>query len=125
MQNYNKKIVSTLELNTVLQKLSDEASMPDAKERALSLLPLFDYYEVNKLLTQTDDAYKLIAQYTSPHFGGLKNITSHLTHASLGASLSAKELLNVAYALRIIRTVKKWYDALSNWLILLPHFLFF
>ena len=110
MQNYNKKIVSTLELNTVLQKLSDEASMPDAKERALSLLPLFDYYEVNKLLTQTDDAYKLIAQYTSPHFGGLKNITSHLTHASLGASLSAKELLNVAYALRIIRTVKKWYD---------------
>lgn len=110
MQDYNKKIVSTLELNTVLQRLSDEASMPDAKERALSLLPSFDYYEVNKLLTQTDDAYKLIAQYTSPHFGGLKNINSHLTHAALGASLSAKELLNVSYALRIIRTVKKWYD---------------
>ncbi len=110
MQNYNKKIVNTLELNIVLQKLSDEASMPDAKERALSLLPSFDFYEVNKLLTQTDDAYKLIAQYTSPYFGGLKNINSHLTHASLGASLSAKELLNIAYALRIIRTVKKWYD---------------
>ena len=110
MQNYNKKLVNTLELNTVLEKLSDEASMPDAKERALSLSPLFNFYDVTKLLTQTDDAYKLIAQYTSPHFGGLMNINSHLSHAALGASLSAKELLNIAYALRIIRTVKKWYD---------------
>lgn len=125
MQDYNKKIVNTLELSSVLEMLSNEASMPDAKDRALSLLPSFDFYEVNKLLTQTDDAYKLIAQYTSPYFGGLKNINSHLTHAALGASLSAKELLNVSYALKIIRTVKKWYDdSASNLQISIDHLFF-
>lgn len=108
MLKNNSKSIKTLELDSVLKRLSEEASISDASELALSLTPQTDIETVRELLKNTDDAYQLMARYAAPSFGSAVNISSALTRADVGASLSIKELLDIAEVLRIIRSVKNW-----------------
>lgn len=108
MLKNNSKSIKTLELDSVLKRLSEEASISDASELALSLTPQTDIETVRELLKNTDDAYQLMARYAAPSFGSAVNVSSALTRADVGASLSIKELLDIAEVLRIIRSVKNW-----------------
>ena len=104
IDKYTKK----LELNSVLQLLSQEASMEDAKQEALLIEPASELVRVKELLKNTDDAYRLIASYSAPAFGSAVNVASALARAAVGASLSIRELLDIAEVLRTIRSVKAW-----------------
>lgn len=97
-----------LELDRVLSLLANEATMEDAKQLALSLVPTGELMRVKELLQNTDDAYKLTASYAAPSFGSAVNVSSALARAGVGASLSIRELLDIAEVLRIIRSVKGW-----------------
>ena len=50
------KHYTSLELDKILNMLSDTASSTDAKERALEIKPLTDYFEVLELLDKTETA---------------------------------------------------------------------
>ena len=113
MYNLEKQI-NTLELNRVLEFLSEEAVMPEAKEQILTIKPSRDFEEVSMLLKQTEDAYLFMAKYSAPSFSSQGNIPSVLARAVVGATLSAKELLCVAEVLRVIRTVRKWREDCSG-----------
>ena len=66
---YNmKKYCGALELESVLHRLADAAVTDDAKERALGLVPEFELGAVEKMLRQTDDAYRMTARFSSPGF---------------------------------------------------------
>ena len=104
------KYSKTLELDKILKLLSDEASMDDAKEKAVSLSASNDYDTVKKLLKQTDDAYVLMARYSAPAFGNINGINSILARSEAGGILTMKELLKVSETLRIIRSVKNWRE---------------
>lgn len=97
-----------LELDRVLMLLANEATMEDAKQLALSLKPSSELMRVKEFLKNTDDAFKLTASYAAPSFGSAVNVSSALARASVGASLSIRELLDIAEVLRIIRSVKGW-----------------
>ena len=105
-----QKHAKTLELPAVLQKLSGETATEDARCAALQIVPSNDVVQVKRDLCETEAAYLLISKYTSPSFGGAHNIISHLSRASLGATLTAGELLKIANTLRVIRTVRAWKD---------------
>ena len=105
----NKHFIS-LELDKILNMLSDTASSADAKERALEIKPLTDYFEVLELLDKTEAAYILIAKFGAPSFGGLQNVNNALSRASAGGSLSAGELLKIAVTLKIIRSITVWHE---------------
>ncbi len=106
---YNiKKHAKTLELDAVLQKLSNEASSEDARQNALQIVPDTNINIVKRNLCETEAAYLLIAKYSAPSFSGITNIISSLSRADLGATLTTAELLKIANVLRIIRTVKAW-----------------
>ncbi len=113
MYNLQKQI-NTLELNRVLEFLSEEAVMPEAKEQILTIKPSRQFEEVKLLLKQTEDAYLFMAKYSAPVFSSQGNVPSVLARATVGATLSAKELLCVAEVLRVIRTVKKWREDFSG-----------
>lgn len=106
IERYSK----TLELDKILQSLSNEATVYDAKEKALKILPDTDYKDVGFLLSQTDAAYKFSAMYQAPNFAGAKNVISVLNRADAGAVLSIRDLLDTAETLRVIRTVKNWRE---------------
>lgn len=108
------KHYKSLELDIVLKMLSDEAACDDAKELALSLTPVKDINEAELLLSQTEDAFSLLARFGSPSFSGLRNVNNAVSRAAAGASLNPKELLDIAYTLRAVRSLYEWYGHCSN-----------
>ena len=103
-----QKHAKTLELNSVLQMLANEAITEDAKDIALNIIPSTDILQVKSLMEDTESAYLLSAKFSSPSFGNITNISSPLSRAALGSTLNAGELLSIAQALIAIRTLKTW-----------------
>ena len=97
-----------LELEKVLNLLSNETSIQDAAEAAQKLKPVYDVYNVKRLLAETDAAYSLMARFGAPNFAGAVNVSSALARAKAGGILSTGELLSIADTLRVIRVVKEW-----------------
>lgn len=108
--NAVKKVAKTLELDKILELLSNEATMLDAKERALSLLPDNNFEGVKTELAKTEAAYIFMSRYSAPSFGAAKNVSGALARADAGATLSIPELLDVAEVLRVIRVIKAWRE---------------
>ena len=99
----------TLELDKILHMLSEETSIEEAGELALSVEPQFDLDKVERLLTQTEDAHILIGRFGAPSFGGISNVTNALRRAEAGGCLNTSELLSIARALRVIKGVRDWH----------------
>lgn len=108
------KNYKTLELDLILDKLAVECSCDDAKDLARGLKPSSDISEVELLLQQTEDAFSLLARFGGPSFSGLKNVNNPLHRASAGGSLNPKELLDIAYCLRGLRTLDEWHGHSSG-----------
>lgn len=104
------KHAKILELNTVLQKLANETSTEDASNNALQIVPSNDINTVKSNLAKTEAAYVLISKYSAPSFGGAANVSSSLSRAAIGATLTPAELLKIANVLRVIRSVKAWHN---------------
>ncbi len=108
---YNKnKTIKTLELDKILYLLREEATLEDAKERALTVVPETDLNTVKANLNKTFDAYTFMSKYSAPSFGGAVNVASPLRRGAAAATLSPKELLDIAEVLRVIRSVKAWRE---------------
>lgn len=108
------KNFKTLELDIILKKLANECTCDDAKDMALSLKPCTDLNEVELLLSQTEDAFSLLARFGGPSFSGLKNVNNPLHRAAAGGSLNPKELLDIGYCLRSIRALDEWHGHCSG-----------
>lgn len=104
----------TLELDLILENLAAECSCDDAKDLARGLKPAGDMAEVEMLLQQTEDAFSLLARFGGPSFSGLKNVNNSLHRAAAGGSLNPKELLDIAYCLRALRTLDEWRNHSSG-----------
>lgn len=109
-----EKNYELLELNAVLKLLSEQASLSSAKDAALSLRPFSDVETVISELEKTDEAFVLSAKYAAPSFGSPANPSGILARCDVGAVLTMRELLNIADALRVIRTVKEWRNNISQ-----------
>lgn len=100
----------SLELDKILQMLSDTARSADAKEIALTINPQSDFFEVKRLLDETEAAYIFIAKFGAPGFSGLQNVNNAVTRAAAGATLSAGELLKVAQTIKTVREITVWHE---------------
>ena len=98
----------TLELDRVLEMLTEQATCAASKELALRLEPCDNYRDAADALQRTADINTLTARYGTPGLGGIQDCTGALQRAKLGSRLSAGEILQVARVLRTIRTIKKW-----------------
>ncbi len=113
MYNINKT-AKILELDKILQLLSNEAALEDSKERSLKITPLVDIGEVSRELSATNDAYLFMAKYQAPSFGRAVNVASELRRAAASAVLSTVELLDIAETLRVVRSLKAWREDCLN-----------
>lgn len=100
-----------LELNKILDMLAEKATLPDTKAAALSLRPDTDLQTVEQLLTQTDDAARVISAFGVPSFSGARNTAPLLARAQAGAVLTMSELLDIGETLRVIRAAKEFYGS--------------
>ncbi len=103
----NEKAYHTLEFDKVKTLLAANAVCEGAKEKCISLTPIFDVEKINKALEETDDAAFLLGKKGAPAIGGVKNVNASLLRAQKGASLTLRELLDIA---RVLTTTAKLLD---------------
>ena len=97
---FTKKTLNTLEYNKIKEMLAACALTAGAKERAHLLEPISDMDDIVKKQLMTSDAKKLASVKGMPSFGHIVDISEICDRAEKGATLSARELLDVADILR-------------------------
>ncbi len=102
---YDKSLLK-LELDQVLQLLSQCAGSIGGKEACLRIRPSADLEEVELSLEQTTAAADLCTRKGNPVFGDVTDVSASLERAARGGSLQPKELLRIAGILRCARNIK-------------------
>ena len=106
MSELYEKSLLKLELDQVLQLLSDCAGSYGGKEACLRVRPTSDLEDVNELLAQTTAASNLCTKKGNPIFGDVTDVSASLERADRGGSLQPVELLRIAGVLRCARNIK-------------------
>lgn len=99
----------TLEFDKILDMLADCAPTEGSKAYALSLNPEVDPYIIRKRLRNTTDAKKLIIAKGFPSFGSVTDVIGSVERSEKGATLSTRELLDIAELLRTARRLSDYY----------------
>lgn len=107
---FTQKTLSALEYDKVIAMLADLALTEGARARALSLVPSADYETVLLRQKKTADAKSLLAKKGYPPFSGVVDITGAIERAEKGATLSPRELLNVATVLTVARGLSDYHN---------------
>ena len=108
------KHFAALDFDKILERLAAQTSCPDAHDMAMELVPSKDLESAKILLSETVDAYVLLAKFGGPSFGGLKNVNGLMHVASSGGILSMKDLLDCASTLRTIRAIRDWFNQCAS-----------
>ncbi len=95
-----------LELDKILYMLANCAGCEDSRRLALETEPKTTLREAKRLMDRTADAYMLSARFGAPSLSGMKNVTSSLKRAQMGATLSLPELLDIERFLKALREMK-------------------
>lgn len=103
-----EKAGKVLEFDRITEKLASLAATEGAAEALRALQPADDCASVNRLLEQTEDARAMMTVKSQPPFGRAKNITPHIERAAKGATLTPRELLDIASLLRTVSALKKY-----------------
>ena len=108
MNELYQKSLHTLELDRVLDMLSECCATQEGKEQAKKLIPTSDAEEVTRLLKETTDACHMVELKGTPAFRDVKDVKMSLERADRGGSLNTVELLRIAGVLRTTRSVKAY-----------------
>ncbi|MGM9676562.1 MAG: endonuclease MutS2 [Butyricicoccus sp.] len=108
MSKLSEKSLRILEYYTILDQLAEHCVSRKAKQQAKNLRPLHDLEDVQELLTQTDDAKRMLTAAGTPAFGGIREVEPALNRAKMGGVLSPRELLDVASLLHAANQVRKY-----------------
>ena len=106
MSELYEKSLGKLELDQVLQLLSQCAGSLGGKEACLLVRPSSDLEEVELMLAQTTAASNLCTKKGNPVFGDVTDCAASLERADRGGCLQPVELLRIAGILRCARNIR-------------------
>lgn len=102
-----EKTLKTLEFNKILEELKGYTQSEGGKNLALALKPETDYRMANALLSQTEEADRVLFEYSiSPNFA-IDDISGIIEFASKSGLLTIADVLKVGRCLRISRGIKQ------------------
>lgn len=102
---YTQKALSILEFDKITEMLADCAATDGAKALSRSLSPTDDYNDIKNRQARTSDAKKLISYKGYPSFSASESVIPSIERAEKGASLSVRDLLDIAALLRSARMI--------------------
>lgn len=104
----NKKVLTTLEFNKILDLLEEYAASEGGKSLCRKLEPSADYDTIFHTLSNTDDALSRLYAKGGLSFQGVADLSESLKRLDIGASLSTTELLAIAGVLNAASRVKSY-----------------
>ena len=114
MSELYEKSLLKLELDQVLELLSQCAGSIGGKEACLRVRPVSDLEDVELMLQQTTAASDLCTRKGNPVFGDVTDVSASLERANMGGTLLPKELLRIAGVLRCARNIKGYVSEDDN-----------
>ena len=109
-----KKDYKKLELDKILDLLSQNAYCDVCRERIKKIKPSFDIDTVRTEIAKTDDAFTLSSKFGTPKFYNIKDICFGAKRAQQGSSLSLRELMDIGMFLREVSGLDDWYSQCSG-----------
>ncbi len=97
-----------LEFDKVLSAVASLAATEGAREKLLLTEPSDDEVIVKRLTDETGDAKNMAVKKAAPPFGRVKNVLPSLERAEKGASLTPRELLEIASLLRTVESLRRY-----------------
>ncbi len=104
----NKKVLQTLEFNKIIDRLTEKATSDPGRELCRKIEPMTDYNDIELAQKETYDAVGMLLKKGSTSFGGNKNLSYSLKSLEIGATLSVRELLDIAGLLTNVSRVKNY-----------------
>ena len=112
---YNpQKHYRALELDKVLEMLTSQAVTAGGKALARNLTPAGDFGTAQRWMNLTEAAHRMCALYGDPTIVNVKECGPAIQRASLGSSLSLRELLDVGQLLRGVRLLYEYKQSHSD-----------
>jgi len=103
---FDKKSLTTLEYDKILNELSTFAQSEEGKVLAKELTPYESLVECNRALDETKEADKILFEYSINPSLAVDDISETLIKAKKGACLTICEIMKVGRTIRISRRVK-------------------
>lgn len=122
MSQLYEKSMDKLELDRVLEMLSECAGSEDGKALCLRLCPTSDLDTARERLAETTAACRMTSVKGAPAFSEVKDVEAALERADRGGSLSTTELLRIAGVLRSARSAKGYWSEDEARTVLTPLF---
>lgn len=104
----NKKALSTLEYDKIIEMLVSHASSPLGKIRCEDLLPSDSIAEIEYKQEQTQDALTRLFRKGNLSFGNVKDVRGSLKRLEIGSTLGITELLQICALLENTSRVKSY-----------------
>ena len=106
----NRKSLTTLEYNKIIDKLQSFAVSRDAKNKAAKLVPMTDIDKINAGLTETGDALSRLYAKGCASFSGVSDVMGSVKRLEVGSCLNAHELLQISGVLSAAKAHKTHYE---------------
>ena len=106
----NRKSLTTLEYNKIIDKLQSYAVSRDAKNKAAKLVPMTDIDKINVCLTETGDAVSRLYAKGCASFSGVSDVMGSVKRLEVGSCLNAHELLQISGVLSAAKAHKTHYE---------------
>ncbi len=103
-----EKSIKKLEFDAIRIMLADKASSPMGKERARTLVPSTDEFEVRTLQEQTAEALTLLIEWGNVPPVNFHDVKDSVKLATIGSVLSTKSLMHIGDNLRSTRNMKNF-----------------
>ncbi len=104
----NDKVLRITEYNRIIEQLTAHATSDPGCALCSALMPMTKLTDISRAQDETEDALGYIFRSGSISFGGNRDFTSAFRALTIGASLSAPELLHIAAFLENVANVRQY-----------------
>ena len=104
----NKKTLTKLEYNKIIELLTEQASSFSGKERCRMLKPMISLSNIQSAQEETAAAFTRIVKKGRPSFSGCNPVGDSLKRLEVGAALGSGELLRICKLLETAGRVKSY-----------------
>ena len=104
----NKKTLTKLEYNKIIELLTEQASSFSGKERCRKLKPMISLPDIQSAQEETAAAFTRIVKKGRPSFSGCNPVGDSLKRLEVGAALGSGELLRICKLLETAGRIKSY-----------------
>ena len=110
----NEKTLKTLEYNKIIQRCKQFAVSTKGSERIEQLHPINSTDRIHFLLRETDEGVRMMLSSGSVPLDGFYDLSTILHKAKINSTLGIKDLLHIGATLRVIGSITRYWEELTN-----------